>query len=241
MFDIDWVSLSVPFAYIFVLAGSLITFSSIYRKRKAAKAASLAPWFPPHLQRNIYLSLWHLEPEDGSEKVPKVPESVIRAALLRRAVEDIRRIIQVRTAKTACSSLLQRGSVGDDLWQRFLRAEKEMEEELRDVVLEANALAPNWGQTIFQSANEIAANTAFRKRFDEIQAQTEGEKQWWEKRRASIQADFMKELDAPAGGAGKKLTAPATKSVSDEDTVLVESGGPAIGESGNMKKKKGKK
>lgn len=26
--------------------------------------------------------------------------------------------------------------MGDDLWQRFLRAEKEMEEELRDVVTE---------------------------------------------------------------------------------------------------------
>jgi hypothetical protein len=50
--------------------------------------------------------------------------------------EDIRRIIEVRSAKQACSTLLQRGSIGDDLWQRFLRAEKEMEEELRDVVME---------------------------------------------------------------------------------------------------------
>ncbi len=101
----------------------------------AAESANLAPWFPAHLQRNIYLSLLH-EPEDGPEKALKVPDSVIRAALLRRAVEDIHRIIQIRTAKQACGTLLQRGSVGDDLWQRFTRAEKEMEEELRDVVLE---------------------------------------------------------------------------------------------------------
>lgn len=103
-----------------------------------AQSANLAPWFPPHLQRNIYLSLLHLDPEDGSEKAPKVPESVLRTALLRRAVEDIHRIIQIRTAKAACSSLLARGSVGDDLWQRFSRAEKEMEEELRDVVMEVS-------------------------------------------------------------------------------------------------------
>lgn len=77
-----------------------------------------------------------MSPEDGAEKTPRVPDSVLRAALLRRAVEDIHRLIQVRTAKQACSSLLQRGSVGDDLWQRFQRAEKEMEEELRDVVTE---------------------------------------------------------------------------------------------------------
>lgn len=108
-----------------------------------AESANLEPWFGPHLQRNIYLSLLHMEPEEGAEKKsPKIPESVIRAALLRRAVEDIHRIIQIRTAKAACSSLLQRGSVGDDLWQRFSRAEKEMEEELRDVVMEVWFLPP---------------------------------------------------------------------------------------------------
>lgn len=88
------------------------------------------------MQRNIYLSLLHEEPADGQDKAPKVPGSLLRAALLRRAVEDIHRIIQIRSAKQACSTLLQRGSVGDDLWQRFQRAEKEMEEELRDVVME---------------------------------------------------------------------------------------------------------
>lgn len=77
-----------------------------------------------------------MEPEDGQEKAPKIPESVVRAALLRRAVEDIRRIIQIRTSKQALNTLLQRGSVGEDLNQRFLTAEKEIEEELRDVVNE---------------------------------------------------------------------------------------------------------
>jgi translocation protein SEC66 len=79
-----------------------------------------------------------MEPEEGSEKAEVVPKTVLRAALLQRAVEDIRRIIQVRTAKQACAALLARGSVGDDLWQRFLRAEKEMEEELREVVMEVS-------------------------------------------------------------------------------------------------------
>ena len=130
---VDWISLAIPFAYLGILVGSLATFSSLYRKRKARKAASLEPWFPPHLQRNIYLSLLHLEPEPGS---PKVPDSVLKAALLRRATEDIKRILEVRNAKQALANLLQRGSVGDDLWQRFLRAEKEIEEELRDVVNE---------------------------------------------------------------------------------------------------------
>lgn len=77
-----------------------------------------------------------MDAEPGQEKAPQVPQSILRAALIRRAVEDIHRIIQIRTAKQACSTLLQRGSVGDDLWQRFTRAEGEMEAELRDVVME---------------------------------------------------------------------------------------------------------
>ncbi|KAK4117304.1 hypothetical protein N656DRAFT_773391 [Canariomyces notabilis] len=233
MFEIDWRGLLLPFAYLVVLGGTFMTFSTVYRKRKALQSANLAPWFGPHLQRNIYLSLLHMEPEEGQEKAPKVPESVIRAALLRRAVEDIHRIIQIRTAKTACSSLLQRGSVGDDLWQRFQRAEKEMEDELRDVVMEANAIVPGWGQIIFQSANEIAANKAFRDRLDEIEEQTEREKEWWEKRRASIKNEFMKELEEE-----EKSQA---KAGSEDEPVLVETSTPSATPSGSSKKKKGGK
>ena len=154
----DLIGLAVPFAYLGLLVGSLATFSSLYRKRKAggcplrqlfrlhmrgtykttAKSTSLEPWFEPHVQRNIYLSLLHLEPQPGQEKAPPVPDSILKAALLQRAAEDIRRILAVRGAKQPLNQLLQRGSVGDELWQRFLRAEKEMEAELRDVVEEVS-------------------------------------------------------------------------------------------------------
>ncbi|KAI1143402.1 Sec62/63 complex, subunit Sec66 [Hypoxylon sp. FL0543] len=235
MFDIDWMSLALPFAYITVLGGSLYTFSTIYRKRKASQNANLEPWFPPHLQRNIYLTLLHMEPEAGQEKAPKVPDSVIRAALLRRAVEDIRRIVQIRTSKQALNVLLQRGSVGDDLNQRFTRAEKEIEEELRDVVTEANALAPGWGQTIFQSANEIAANTLLRTRLEEIENRASADKEWWEKRREAIKKEFLKELEEDSSTKG------STKTASDDEGVLVDSGTPAATPSGSKKKKGGKK
>jgi translocation protein SEC66 len=126
---VDWLMLSIPIAYLVILVGSLSVFSNLYRKRQAANAASLEPWFPPHLQRNIYFTLVHQED-------PKIPDSILKAALLRRATEDIHRIVQIRNAKQALQVLLQRGSVGDDLWKRFERAEKEIEEELRDVVQE---------------------------------------------------------------------------------------------------------
>jgi hypothetical protein len=94
------------------------------------------------MQRNIYLTLLHLEQtEPGKEKPTNVPDSVIKAALLRRATVDINRILSIRSAKQALSSLLARGSVGDELWQRFQRAELEMEEELKDVVNEVRCSA----------------------------------------------------------------------------------------------------
>jgi translocation protein SEC66 len=106
----------------------------------AARGASLEPWFPPHLQRDVYLSLLHLDPASSSgskeKKISAVPETVLKAALLRRALEDIRRLMELRNQKPALGALLQKGSVGDDLWQQFLRAEKEMEDEFKDVMAE---------------------------------------------------------------------------------------------------------
>ena len=257
-----------------------------------AISTSLAPWFPAHLQRNIYLSLLHLEAEPGQEKAPTVPESVLKAALLRRAAEDIHRIMQIRNAKQALTVLQQRGSIGDDLWQSFVRAEGEMEDELRDVVMEvcpffgtpqqlslclpvssahsrlllqANAYTPNWGQTIFQSANEIATNALLRKRIENIQSQAPSEKEWWEKRREAIRVGFMSELDREGTGREtpdvtvaskpqqqqKSLFPPsqpstAERATSDDDTVLVEGGGPATTSAtdagrGSTKKKKNNK
>lgn len=36
MFDIDWRGLLLPLAYLVVLGGALMTFSTVYRKRKAS-------------------------------------------------------------------------------------------------------------------------------------------------------------------------------------------------------------
>jgi translocation protein SEC66 len=81
----------------------------------------------------------------------------------------------------------------------------------------------------------------FRKRLDEIQSQAQGEKEWWEKRRASIQKDFLKELDGATETPSTKRIPSAKTSTSDEDTVLVESGGPAANVTGSIRKKKAKK
>lgn len=81
--------------------------------------------------------------------------------------------------------------------------------------VQANALHPNWGPTIFQSAHEIASNTKLRESLEEIEAQTEAEKAWWEKRRGQIQSEFIKELD-------EEKAAKGSSAVSEDDAVLVD-------------------
>jgi translocation protein SEC66 len=107
---------------------------------------------------------------------------------------------------------------------------------------QANAFSPTWGQTIFQSANEIAQNQMIRKRMQELQAQKESEKEWWVNKKKSIEADLMKELDE-SSAAGGETHKKAPSRTSDDDAVLVEGGGPADkghANGGGKKKKKGK-
>lgn len=82
----------------------------------------------------------------------------------------------------------------------------------------------------------MAQNTHIRERLNEILSTSQSEKEWWEKRKAEIQSEFMKELDEE-----KKSPTSETSGVksSDDDGVLVEGGGP-VDKSGKGKKKKGK-
>ena len=115
-------------------------------------------------------------------------------------------------------------------------------------MLQANAFAENWGQTIFQSANEINQNIILKQRTAEIQSQLESEKSWWERKRSGMKSDLTKEVEEnedggdvdsePAVGApvgGKKGGS------SDEDAVLVDADGPAQAQGGSVRNRKGKK
>lgn len=87
-----------------------------------------------------------------------------------------------------------------------------------------------------------------RDRIDEIEAQTEKDKEWWEKRRSNIKTEFMKELEAEAGAeegqdheGSEKGQANSKSSVagSEDEPVLVETDTPsAASPSGASKKKK---
>lgn len=59
----------------------------------------------------------------------------------------------------------------------------------------------------------------FRKRLEEIQGKVVGEREWWEKRRATIETELVNDEEAEKGSTGK----PA----SEDDAVLVDPGTPS--------------
>ncbi|KAF9069923.1 Pre protein translocase subunit Sec66-domain-containing protein [Rhodocollybia butyracea] len=150
-------SVLVPVAYIIIVFGSLFIFS--YHSRKRAASRIPEPYFPSHPERNTYVTL--LQKTD-----PPTPEVILKSALVRRAIADVLRVIRIREDKPALQNLLQKGSVGDDLWNSLLAAEKEMEAEIVEVIAEANSFVDGWGPVIFQTANEMIANEKMRAVFE---------------------------------------------------------------------------
>lgn len=169
-------SIFVPIGYITILVVSLSVFSRVYRKRSArALAKEHASWFPEgHPERDVYqtLVLAAANSNDGTEgKQATIPEVVLKAALLNRAMTDVRRIIRMRDDKQALAVLLQKGSIGDETMARFGMAEKELEAEILDVVSEANTFKEGWGQLIFPSASEMVAHLKHKEVYYDIHKQ----------------------------------------------------------------------
>lgn len=234
--EIFTLSLLLPLAYLSILIGSMATFSHLYRTRQITAKLRLAPYFGPHTTRNIYLSLMHLQ---DSEKETKVPESVLRAALFARACDDIRRVLEIRTRKPALTALLQRGVVGDEIFQRLTRAEQEIELEVKDVMAEANGLSGSggpggtpgtWGNIIFQSANEFVQNQILREKIEGIKAGLPAEKERWEATRESARRELLGDTSQGASNpttsipAAVEIPAPVEQQQSSDKAVRVTAG-----------------
>lgn len=183
-------SIFVPIGYITVLVVSLSIFSKVYRKRTALALAKDHgnSWFPEgHPERDIYQTLVQASAtsslstssssalttfsSDANGNAATIPDVVLKAALLNRAMADVKRIIRMRDDKQALGVLLQKGSIGDETMARFNMAEKELEAEILDVVSEANTFKEGWGQMIFPSASEMVAHLKHKEVYYDIHRQ----------------------------------------------------------------------
>lgn len=183
-------SIFVPIGYITVLVVSLSIFSKVYRKRTALALAKDHgnSWFPEgHPERDIYQTMVQAAATassaaaEGNSNVTAIPDVVLKAALLNRAMTDVKRIIRMRDDKQALSVLLQKGSIGDETMAKFAMAEKELEAEILDVVSEANTFKEGWGQLIFPSASEMVAHLKHKEVYYDIHRQRTEESELEEK------------------------------------------------------------
>lgn len=122
--------------------------------------AVYVPWFPQQKARDVYISLLSLPTAP--------PKQILIAALLRRAMEDVKQIWLIREQKQSLSLLITKGQVGDELWERFLRAEKELESEIVEVVGEANTLQEGYGGQIFGMASDMVAHEKWKEIYAKI-------------------------------------------------------------------------
>ncbi|KAF9424179.1 translocation protein S66 [Entomortierella beljakovae] len=146
---------------------SMRIFGHFWKKRNL-KINSAEPWFPKNEAHQQYVNL--LQQEE-----PEATDAQLQTALMRRAIEGVERVLSMREDKPVLAHLVKQGTVGDDIWTEFSVSEKELEQEILDIVAEANTYKNGWGQTILQSASEMVMHEKSKKQEQENKVSQEDE------------------------------------------------------------------
>ncbi|KAK3845466.1 MAG: Sec62/63 complex, subunit Sec66 [Linnemannia gamsii] len=184
---------------------SMRIFGYFWKNRKLA-INDAEPWFGENIARSQYIAL--LQQDE-----PEATEAQLTAALLRRAMEGVVRVLSMREDKQILANLVKQGTVGDDVWTQFTLSEKELEAEIMAIVEEANTFKENWGQGILQTASEMVMHEKTKQMQKELALRKEEEtrKQALRDQRKEKSASKDK-TDAPAVAAAaetKESTADA--------------------------------
>lgn len=158
------VSIVTPLIYLGIMISAFLIFSVVYRRRRVQKLTKVEPIFGDNLPATLYgfLKQQYVDPNLSKENKPH--EKVMKAALLRRAVEAIRRSLKLKENEAIFNKLYQDGLIGDEVFQQYAIQTKLQELELKEIVEETNVYKKNWAQTFFPVAQEICFNEALRRR-----------------------------------------------------------------------------
>ncbi|KAH6572746.1 hypothetical protein BASA60_006421 [Batrachochytrium salamandrivorans] len=121
-------SLWLPLVYVSSLA-VLFSLFARYNKTRQHIYDQTASYFPLHLAKYEYEELAEqFSPDTENGKL------VLTAALAKRAVEDVRRVLKIREEKPPLEQMVREGIVGEDLFDKIVRDERELEAELQQVI-----------------------------------------------------------------------------------------------------------
>jgi translocation protein SEC66 len=123
-------------AWLFLLYVAKRVHSWWSSKRVAGKRSK---WFGANPERDAYeAALGALSADTSNDPSDeKEAEERLRKLLLRRAMTDFRRILQLNTEKESLFNLMRSGAVSEDMWNEFKEAENEMQIEIFDLQAEA--------------------------------------------------------------------------------------------------------
>ncbi|CCK68025.1 Sec63 complex subunit SEC66 KNAG_0A03420 [Huiozyma naganishii CBS 8797] len=152
-------SVYTPFVYGAVLLVSLVFFARWYRGEQIKQLQELGSIFDEHDARDLYYELQATE---------KVHEKVLKAALLNRGAESVRRSFKMKELAPQVESLYKSGSVGEEYWKRFQTELKLIELEFKECLMEAEQLQPGWAQLYVALCQEICFNQAMQRRYHSI-------------------------------------------------------------------------
>lgn len=100
-------------------------------------------WFGKNPDKEAYEELLRTDPDN---------EEALRKALMRRAITDMRRLMELNDEKESIYNLMRTGAISESMWADFKTAENDLQLELFDVQAEAETFKKDWSQAILKEA-----------------------------------------------------------------------------------------
>mmetsp|Transcript_9318 Transcript_9318/g.11617 ORF Transcript_9318/g.11617 Transcript_9318/m.11617 type:complete len:263 (+) Transcript_9318:56-844(+) len=230
------ISIYTPLIYVGVLLTCFIAFSIIYRRKKLNKLTKVEPIFSDNHTLNLYLFLkqQYNNPDATAETKPHT--KVMKAALLRRGVEAIRRSLKLKENEPIFNKLYQDGLIGDDVFKNFQIQAKFQEIELKEIVQECETYKKGWVQQFFPVAQEICFNEALRRRLNSMDERSKSLSDLWQYYVEKSESNVAETVDEKSRGA--KTSKVKSKSASQTganapEKMLSDSDFEAVNESQN--------
>lgn len=233
------ISIYTPIIYVGVMLTCFIAFSIIYRRKKLNRLTKIEPIFSENHTLNLYQFLKHQynNPEATAETKPHL--KVMKAALLRRGVEAIRRSLKLKENEPIFNKLYQEGLIGDDVFKNFEFQAKFQEMELKEIVQECETYKKGWVQQFFPVAQEICFNEALRRRLNAMDDRSKSLSNLWEYYVEKSEEGLPETAEEKKETKSAKST-PEPESKSN-DTVGSRSNTPEIEDNSNDEKKQNNK
>lgn len=173
------ISLYTPLIYVAVMVTAFIVFSVQYKRHRFRKLVQVESLFGHNYTVDLYITIKDKYYDKSVAKDERPPEKAVKAALLKRAVEAIRRSLKLKENEPVFNKLYQDGLIGDDIFKQFELQSKIQQVELNEIVAECQQFSKEWPEKFFPVAQEICFNEALRRRINAMTARGENLVEMW--------------------------------------------------------------